>query len=162
MTSHLYSPRAVAAYLPGVEPAELRAWRKHGWFPNADARVGVYPGWSTPRLDRFVEESMAAARRCFAERGARLQKTSGTPEWWLADTVRYLGLADIAAAAGLTGPALWSHYYKGGLSDPDVTIGHANRVAGWSPERARALADAQGWHFNLARLEDTSGLGGAL
>lgn len=161
MTSHLLSPRAVAAYLPGVDPTELRAWRKHGWFPNADARIGVYPGWSTPRLDHFVEENMAQARRCFAERGGRLRRAV-TPEWWAPEPVRFLGLADIAEAAGMTAPALWSHYYKGRLSEPDVTIGHNNRVSGWTPERARDLAAAQGWHFNLARLADRSGLGGAL
>jgi hypothetical protein len=171
VTLELLSPKAIAAYL-NVDTSRIRTLRRTGRFPLADARIRNRLGWSKFRLDRFAVETWEWHEpEGHAERVATADAAGvpdghapkdGTPLWWLVEPARYLGIPDLAAAAGLQAPALWSHYYKGKLTDPDITIGYHNRIAGWSPASARQLAADQGWDFDLARLPDTSGLGGEL
>lgn len=165
-TLELLSPKAIADYL-SVDGQRLRTLRRTGRFPLADGRIRSRLGWSRFRLDRFVvdmwgwEEPEGHAERVAAARAAGVpdgNTADGTPRWWLVEPTRYLGIPDLAEAAGLQAPALWSHYYKGKLGKPGVTIGYRNRIAGWSPAAAKRLAADQGWDFELARLADTSGL----
>lgn len=162
MTTRLLSPRGAADRLPGVEPYELAAWRKHGWFPAPDAVIGArpaHPGWDPERIDRFERENMTQARRCFAEKGGRHRRSTGAPPWWRVEAVRYLSIPDIASTAALTESSLWAHYRKSGLPEPDIIIAARTiKRPGWSPERARAAAAELGWQWNLARLADTRGL----
>lgn len=167
MTLELLSPKAIAEHF-GVERQRIRTLRRTGRFPLADARIRARLGWSKFRLDMFAvdtwewEEPDGLAERVAAAIAAGMPEghtpEDGTPRWWLVEPTRYLGIPDIAEAAGLQAPALWSHYYKGKLGAPDVTIGHVNRIAGWSPAGAKRLAADQGWNFELARLADTSGI----
>lgn len=168
-TLELLSPKAIAAYL---NLSNIRALRRSGRFPLADTRVRGRHGWSKFRLDWYAVDTLGwEAPEGHAERvtaalagGVPDGNTSddGTPRWWLVAPTRYLGIPDLAEAAGLQPAALWSHYYKGKLGEPDITIGHTNRIAGWSPASARRLAADQGWDFELARLSDTSDLVGEL
>lgn len=171
MTLELLSPKAIAAYL-NVDPSRIRTLRRTGRFPLADARIRDRLGWSKFRLDWYAVDMWGwEAPDGHAERVAAAlaggvptghAPKDGTPLWWLVEPTRYLGIPDLAAAAGLQPSALWSHYYKGKLTEPDITIGYHNRIAGWSPATSRQLAADQGWDFDLARLPDTSGLGGEL
>lgn len=172
MTLELLSPKAIAAHF-GVDRQRIRTLRRTGRFPLADARIRNMRGWSKFRLDMFAVETWEWEEPDgHAERVATAIETGtiptghasadGTPHWWLVEPTRYLGVPDLAAAAGLQAPALWSHYYKGKLGAPDITIGHMNRIAGWTPAAAKRLAAEQGWDFELARLADTSGLVGEL
>lgn len=170
MTHELMSPKAIADYL-AIDPSRLRALRRAGRFPLADARIRSRLGWSKFRIDWFAvetwgweapeghDERVEAALEAGTPDGT---DRHGTPLWWLVEPTRYVGIPDIAAAANLQAPALWSHYYKGHLSAPDATIGHRNRIAGWTPEHATTIARAQGWDFELGRLPDLTGLGAAL
>ena len=170
MTHQLLSPKAIADYL-NIDPARLRAMRRSGAFPLADARIRSRLGWSKFRLDWFAvetwgwkapdghDERVEAALDAGTPDGA---DRHGTPLWWLVEPTRYLNITDLAAAANLQVPALWSYYYKGHLSEPDVMIGHRNRIAGWTPTHAAVIARAQGWDFDLARLPDLTGIGAAL
>lgn len=163
----LLSPKAIADYL-AVDGSRIRTLRRTGRFPLADARIRGRLGWSKFRLDRFAvetwewQEPEGHAERVAAAEAAGVPDghapKDGTPLWWLVEPTRYLGIPDIAEAAGLQAPALWSHYYKGKLGEPDISIGYHNRIAGWSPAAAKMLAADQGWDFELARLADTSGL----
>lgn len=171
MTLRLLSPKAIASHF-GVDGQRIRTLRRTGRFPHADARIRGRLGWSKFRLDMFAvetwewEEPNGHAERVRAAIAAGMPEghtpDDGTPRWWLVEPTRYLAIADLAEAAGLQSAALWSHYYKGKLGEPDITIGHTNRIAGWSPASARRLAADQGWDFELARLSDTSDLVGEL
>lgn len=166
-TLELLSPKAIANYY-GVDPQRIRTLRRSGRFPNADARIRGSRGWSRFRLAWYAvetwgwEEPEGHAERVAAALAGGVPDGNtpddGTPRWWLVEPARYLGIPDLAEAAGLQAPALWSHYYKGKLGEPDITIGYHNRIAGWSPASARSLAADQGWDFDLARLSDTSDL----
>jgi hypothetical protein len=164
-------PKAIAAYL-NVDASRIRTLRSTGRFPLADARIRNRLGWSKFRLAWYAVDTWEwKAPAGHAERVAAAlaggvpdghTPDDGTPLWWLVEPTRYMGIPDLAAAAGLQAPALWSHYYKGKLGAPGITIGHHNRIAGWSPADARQLATEQGWDFDLARLADTTGFAGQL
>lgn len=170
MTHQLMSPKGIADYL-SIDMSRLRTMRRAGAFPLADARIRSRLGWSRFRLDWFAvetwgweapeghDELVDAALEAGTPDGA---DRHGTPLWWLVEPTRYLGIPDLAAAANLQAPALWSHYYKGHLAEPDAMIGQRNRIAGWTPEHATIIAAAQGWEFDLARLPDLTGIGAAL
>lgn len=166
MTLVLLSPKAIADHY-GIDISRLRSLRRRGAFPLPDARIRAQLGWSPWRLDRFAVETWGWEKpgdyeRCTDADTPDGYEADGTPRWWLVQPVRYLGIPDLTEAANLRSSALWSHYYKGKLPDPGVTIGHHNRIAGWSPAAAGAIAAEQGWDFDLARLSDTSDLAGAL
>jgi predicted DNA-binding transcriptional regulator AlpA len=159
-TRALLSPKAIAARLH-ITVNELRTLRRRGLFPDADARINQWLGWESDRVDRYFEEDLARTSVHVQRRHGPFVPGSH-PKWWEVDTVRYIGLAELAEAAVMSRAAVWSHYYNGKLPAPDITIGNVNRVAGWSPANAVRLARAQGWPLDLARLDDTSGLGAEL
>ena len=157
----LLSPKAISHRLH-ASVSELRTLRRRGRFPEPDARIGRRHGWSPERIDRYAVETLGWERPANYPDYEDTGTVAGVPEWWLTPPKRYIGLAELAEASVLSTAAVWSHYYNGKLPSPDVTIGHRNRVAGWTPARAKALAREQGWRLDLARLEDTSDLGNEL
>lgn len=158
-TTVLLSPKAIAHRIH-LSVSELRTLRRRGLFPDPDARIGQRYGWEPDRVDRFFEDDQGRMMNLARSRRPSVPFVpNSTPAWWRVDAVRYLGLRELADAAVLTSAAVWTHYYSGKLPEPDVMIGHVNRVAGWTPVHARALAESQGWQFDLARLDDTSDLG---
>lgn len=162
MTSALLSPKAIAARL-NITVSELRTFRRNGLFPEPDARIRQWLGWAPSRVDDFGDESLVLVQTHVQARGrGRGAVKWERPVWWEVGTLRYIGLPELAEAAVLSPAAVWSHYYNGKLPAPDITIGHVNHIAGWSPANAKRLAAAQGWRLDLARLDDTSGLGGEL
>lgn len=169
MTLHLYDMKDTAEHL-GVDRYRLKKLRTTGRFPLPDARTGARLGWSPFRINRWAVEYMEweapadwdtqldAERERLGSAGEGVTE-DGTPRWWLIQPVRYLGLGELAEAAGFGLNALWTYYHNGNLPAPDIITGTVNGRAGWTPARARKAAAIAGWSFDLARLSDTSGLG---
>lgn len=160
-TTDLLSPKAIAHRIH-ISVPELRTLRRKGRFPEPDARIGRRYGWSPERVDRYAVETFGWEAPADYPDYEDTGTAGGAPKWWLDPPVRYIGLAELAEAAVLTPAAVWSHHYNGKLPAPDITIGYRNRIAGWTPAHAKSLAEAQGWRFDLARLDDTADLGTAL
>lgn len=162
MTTYLLGAAAAAAVLD-LTPMRLRTLRGYGLFPDPNARIRGWVGWESHRVQRYASEDFERlTERMRQRRGQQRIEPGEQPSWWSADTVRYIGLGELGEAAVLSRSAVWSHYYSGRLPDPDITIGHRNRIAGWTPGNAKDIAAAQGWQFDLARLRDVSGLGAHL
>lgn len=159
-TRELMSTRRITSHL-GIHSATLRELRRKHLFPDPAARIGrQHYGWEPSVVERYGTDSLEDVYAHLRQR--RRPADYDRPDWWDAETVRYLGLPELAEAAMLSQAAIWSHYHNGRLPDPDIRIAHVNGMAGWSPARARQIAEQQGWPIDLARLSDTSGLGEAL